>query len=82
MLYDHDHGQGLLEPNHNLQVPKHPSKPHVFLYNTQSTDRMYRKRIAILFREAVIYLDSSSICAHGELLDTRLILRRRRNATP
>ena len=82
MLCDHDHGQGLLEPNHNLQVPKRPSKPQVFLYNTQSTDRMYRKGIAILSREAVVYLDSSSICANGELLDTKLILRRRRDATP
>ena len=43
---------------------------------------MYRKGIAILFREAVLYLDSSSICANGELLDTRLSLRRRRDATP
>lgn len=82
MLCDHGHGQGLLEPSHKLQVPEHLIKPHVFLYDTRSTDRVYRKWIAILLRECIVYLYSSSVCAHGELFDTRLILRRGRNATP
>ena len=33
-----------------------------------------------MFRESVIYLDSYSICANGEFLETRITLRRGRNA--
>ncbi len=41
---------------------------------------MYRKWVAVLFRESVVDLDSSSICANGEFSDRRFILRRGRNA--
>lgn len=43
---------------------------------------MYRQWIAILCRESVIYLDSRSICANGEIFETRFILPRCRNAGP
>lgn len=43
---------------------------------------MYRKWIAILCREPIIYLNSSGICANGEIFEMRFTLRRRRNAAP
>lgn len=43
---------------------------------------MDRKWKAILSRESITYLDSSSICANGEILDTRFVRFRSRNAAP
>lgn len=37
--------------------------------------------ISIVLRESVIYLDSSGICAKGEMFDTRPVLHRCRYAT-
>lgn len=80
MMCARDHGQGLLEPNHILRVPKYPIKPHIFLYNIQSTDRMYRDWIADMLRKSVVHLDNSSIGANGEIFDIGVVLSRGRNA--
>ena len=41
---------------------------------------MYWNWVAIIRRESVIYLDSGSVCAKGELFEERSILCRCRNA--
>ena len=43
---------------------------------------MYWNWVAIIRRESVIYLDSGSVCAKGELFEKRSILCRCRNAGP
>ena len=45
---------------------------------------MYRKWVAIVVRESVIYLDSNRICTNGEVFDTIaiFILHRCGNTTP
>ena len=43
---------------------------------------MYRSWVGILFRKAIVYLDSNSICSKGEAFDVFLILGRCRSAAP